>query len=252
MTSAIKRRQPGEVSIARALSKLGVASRSEARALIAAGRVRVGGRVVRDPGWSVNPERHRVSLDGAIAHRSRPLTVLMNKPKGVVVTRSDPQGRRTVHTLLDGLGARVVAVGRLDLASSGLLLLTNDTRLAAWLTDPVNAVARRYVVSVRGEVTAAEAALLVAGVEDRGERLAAASVTVRKRSARESHLLLELHTGRNREVRRLLASLGHEVTALKRIAYGGLTLGDLSPGSWRIVSSEELRRAFPRAGRQRT
>jgi 23S rRNA pseudouridine2605 synthase len=138
-------------------------------------------------------------------------------------------------------------VGRLDLASRGLLLMTNDTRLAAWLTDPANAVARRYAVRARGEVTDEGAARLIEGVVDRGERLAAASVTVRKRSRRESHLLLTLHTGRNRQVRRLLACLGHEVTDLKRVAFGALSLGDLQPGAWRVLSHEELQRAFPGA-----
>jgi 23S rRNA pseudouridine2605 synthase len=140
-----------------------------------------------------------------------------------------------------------VPVGRLDAATSGLLLLTNDTRLADWLTDPANAVARVYLVTVRGELADAAARRLEEGLDDAGERLAARAVTVRKRSRRETHLVLELTEGKNREIRRLLAAVRHEVTRLKRVSFGGLELGDLAVGKWREVSAEELKAAFPGA-----
>jgi 23S rRNA pseudouridine2605 synthase len=136
-------------------------------------------------------------------------------------------------------------VGRLDAATSGLLLLTNDTQLAAWLTDPEHAVTRVYRVTVRGRVTHDEAQRLKEGIVDRGERLSASSVTVRKASGRETHLIVELTEGKNREIRRLCAAIGHEVTSLARIAFGGLTLGDLQPGRWREISREDVRRTFP-------
>jgi 23S rRNA pseudouridine2605 synthase len=253
------RRRAGEVSLERALSKLGLATRGEARALVEQGRVAVDGRIAEDPLAPVQPESARIAIDGREAARPAPLTVLLHKPRGVVTTRSDPEGRPTVYDCLVGCGTHLVPVGRLDAATSGLLLLTNDTRFGDWLTDPAQGVPRIYLVTVRGEVTDASALRLTAGIDAppaRGsrpaaerppERLAAHAVTVRKRSRRETHLVLQLREGKNREVRRLLAVLGHEVTMLKRVAFGGLDLGRLEPGRWRALSAVELRAAFPGA-----
>ena len=235
------------MSLERALSKLGLATRSVARSLIREGRVAVDGRIATEPLAPVVPERVRIAIDGRAASRPEPLTVLLHKPRAIVTTRSDPRGRPTVYDCLAGCGAHLVPVGRLDAATSGLLLLTNDTRFADWVTDPAHAVPRVYVVTVRGELTPERAQLLTGGIDDRGERLAAHAAAVRKRSRRETHLTLELAEGKNREVRRLLAALGHEVTALKRVAFGGLRLGDLAAGAWRVVPAAELRAAFPGA-----
>lgn len=245
MTSA--RRRPGHVPLERALSKLGLASRSEARELVRAGRVSLDGSIETDPLREVIPERLRIEIDGRPANRAEPLTILLHKPRGVVTTRSDPEGRPTVYGCLEGLDAHVVPVGRLDAATSGLLLLTNDTRLADWITDPANEVPRVYLVTVRGELGDETARRLEAGIEDSGEILSARKVVVRKRSRRETHLVVELTEGRNREIRRMLAAAGHEVTRLKRVAFGGLELGDLEPGRWRRMPVEEMRRAFPGA-----
>jgi 23S rRNA pseudouridine2605 synthase len=239
------RRRPGQVPLSRALSKLGIASRAGAARLIAAGRVSVDGRVVRDAETPVVPERIAVTIDGAPVARAAWRVIMLNKPRGVVTTRRDPQGRPTVFDLVAGQPGHLVAVGRLDLASSGLLLLTTDTRLADWLTAPVNKVPRVYTVTVRGEVSEESAARLVAGIEADGELLAADEVTIRKRSRRESHLVVRLCEGRNREIRRLLGAIGHEVTGLRRVAFGGLDLGSLAPGRWRAISADRLRAAFP-------
>jgi 23S rRNA pseudouridine2605 synthase len=241
------KRGPGQVSLERALSKLGLASRTEARSLLREGRVRVDGRTATDPLQPVIPESARIEIDGRAAVRARPRTLLLHKPRGIVTTRSDPEGRPTVYSCLEGLDDHVIPVGRLDAATSGLLLLTNDTRLADWLTDPTNAVPRVYLVTVRGELTDTAAQHLEEGLDDAGERLAARAVTVRKRSGRETHLVVTLTEGKNREIRRLLAAVGHEVTRLKRVAFGGLELGDLAVGKWREVSEEELKAAFPGA-----
>jgi 23S rRNA pseudouridine2605 synthase len=231
---------PGRVPHARALSKLGNCSRSEAIARILDGRVAVGGVVVRDPGRLVVPESARISVDGTTARRGAWRLLMLNKTRGTVTTRRDPQGRPTVFDALGDEARGLVAVGRLDLATTGLLLLTSDTQLSHYLTDPASGIVRRYVVTVRGSLTDGDAGRMMDG----SDGLRADSVQVRKRSGRETHLIVELLEGKNREVRRLCAAVGHEVTALKRVAFGGLELGDLAPGRWRPVSADEVRRAF--------
>ena len=132
------------------------------------------------------------------------------------------------------------AVGRLDMATTGLLILTNDTRLSSYLTDPANAILRTYIVTVSGEITEAELAKARAGILDNGELLRPAGLTLRKASGRESHLTVELVEGKNREIRRIFEALGHEVVRLKRIAYGALQLGALEPGQFRRLTMEEF------------
>jgi 23S rRNA pseudouridine2605 synthase len=239
------------VPLARALSKLGIMSRTEAVHRILSGDVRVAGRVVRDPGFLVVPERAQIVIGDHAAERQPSLTILMNKPRGVVTTRRDPDGRRTVYDVLGSAaasGARLPylsPIGRLDMASTGLLLLTNDTRLSDRLLDPANAITRTYIVTVRGSLTDDEVAGARRGVSERGELLKAHRLDVLKRSGRETHVRVELAEGRTRELRRLFAALGHEVTRLKRIAFGGLELGTLAPGAWRVVEPDELIAAFP-------
>ena len=236
-----------KVALVRALSKLRYASRSQAYELIRTGKVEVNGRVVTDPALTVAPGLTRIEVAGVEVDRAPWRCIAINKPRSVVTTRSDPQGRKTVYDLIAGLDGRLVPVGRLDLASTGLLLMTNDTSLADWLADPATATIRRYVVTVRGELSDTVAASLLKGIDDRGETLAAASIDIFKRSRRETHLIVELTEGKNREIRRMLKAVGHEVTRLKRIAFGPIQLGDLAPGNWRDVSAEEMRAAFPRA-----
>jgi 23S rRNA pseudouridine2605 synthase len=233
------------VRLDRALSKLGLASRSDARRLILDGRVTLDGKVVADPARMVIPERAEIRIDGA---RTRPAmwrTIALHKPRGTVTTRRDPQGRTTVFDLLGDDAGSLVAVGRLDLASSGLLLLTTDTQLAARLTDPVNAIVRRYVVTARGAVSEQAIDKMTRGIDG----LQAHSVKVLKRSRRETHLTIELIEGKNREIRRLLIGVGHEVTRLLRVSFGPIQLGKLQPGAWREVRREEIEDLIPhRAG----
>lgn len=206
----------------------------------------MNGRKVIDPSRPVTPEKIAIAIDGVSPVRAaRAVTIVLHKPRGFVTTRSDPEGRHTVYDLLADLPERVIPVGRLDLATSGLLILTNDTRLADWLTDPRTAIPRIYLVTVEGRVEAATLAALERGVMVEGEALAAAAAEVRKASGKESHLTLTLTEGKNREIRRLLAAVGHPVTRLRRVAFGGLQLGDLEPGRWRRIPPAALRAAFP-------
>ncbi|MGH9409558.1 MAG: pseudouridine synthase [Vicinamibacterales bacterium] len=220
-----------QVALERALSKLGLASRSHARLLIRDGHVRVDGRIVNDPLAGVNPDRVDITVGGQATDARQRRTIAFYKPRGVVTTRHDPQGRRTVFDVLGPEADGLVAVGRLDLATSGLLLLTSDTQLAERLTNPKSGVIRRYAVTVRGEVSDDDRARLERGVEDLRPR----AVSIRKRSRRETHLLVELTEGKNREIRRLFQSIGAEVTRLLRVAYGRIELETLQPGQWREV-----------------
>jgi len=236
------------VPLVRALSKLGLASRTEAHALIIGARVQVDGAVVTDPGAPVVPERIRVDIDGRPATRAAALTIAFHKPRGVVTTRRDPEGRPTIYDALGDVPTRVIPVGRLDWATSGLLLLTSDTRLADTLTSPATGVPRVYLATVRGRVEAAALDRLRAGLHDDGEWLRPEGVDLVKASGRESLLRLTLTEGRNREVRRLCAGVGHEVTRLRRVQFGAITLGTLPVGQWREVTAEELQATLgPRA-----
>jgi len=229
------RRKAGLVPLGRALSKLGILSRAQAITAVLDGRVRVNGRVERNPAALVVPERTRLLVDGKPAVAAAWRTVLFHKPRGVVTTRIDPEGRRTIYDVLGEPGQGLIAVGRLDIATSGLLLLTTDSRLADWITDPAHAVPRLYAVTVRGRIVETDIASLTG------------RVTVRKTSARESHLLVELTEGKNRQVRRMFEAIGHEVTALKRVKLGGLDLGRLEPGQHRELTLQETVHAFPGA-----
>lgn len=237
-------RSPGTVSLNRALSKLGILSRAQATEAIRAGRVTVSGGVVRDPSFLVTPERARIAVDGVASAKQSWRALLFHKPRGVVTTRDDPEGRPTIYDVIGEPARGLIAVGRLDLATSGLLILTNDTQLAHRIADPANAVSRVYIVTVRGEVTEDERAALERGVVRGRERLQASAVQIRKRSRRESHLTIELQEGKNREVRRLCEAIGHEVTRLKRVGLGGLELGALEPGQWRPLTRTEAFAAF--------
>lgn len=240
----------GKVALVRALSKLGYASRSQAYELIRTGKVEVNGRIATDPAMRVAPGLTRIQVAGCDVEHAPWLCIALNKPRKVVTTRSDPEGRTTVYDFIADVGSRLVPVGRLDLASTGLLLMTNDTQLADWLTDPANAIIRRYVVTVRGELSDAAALSLLAGIADSGEILKATSIHILKRSKRETHIIVELTEGKNREIRRMMKSAGREVTRLKRVAFGGIELGDLAPGKWRALTREEIRTAFPESPRR--
>jgi len=231
--------QKGRVSLDRAISKLGLASRAEAKSLIEEGRVKVHGSIEKNSSRLVNPDTAHIEIDGHKAIKNRTRLILFHKPKGALTTKRDPEGRKTIYDLLPVEFQSLHPVGRLDLHTSGLLLLTNDTRLSSHLTDPENQIERTYLVGVEGEVLDSTLSQLTAGVLDEGELLRADQVKVLKRSGKESLLELILTEGKNREVRRLCMALGHEVRTLRRIRFGEYELGDLKPGEWREATSDE-------------
>jgi 23S rRNA pseudouridine2605 synthase len=230
----------GTVPLERALSKLGLASRGETKAWVLAGRLTVNGEVIQDPLWAVNPEQSVFALDGHDLQAPEFCLLAFHKPRGCVTTRSDPDGKSTIYDHLPVQYRNLHAVGRLDQNTSGLLLLTNDTRLSDYLTDPHNAVARAYVVEVRGLWAEKATKQALAGVSDQGEELSVQAVEVLKSSGRESRLLLTLCEGKNREIRRLCKILGHEVLKLKRVRYGRVELGDLAVGQCLVLEREAV------------
>ena len=229
--------------LARVLSKAGICSRTEAARRVLDGRVAVDGRVVRDPEFPVVLERQRVTLDGQSISAVRRVYLALNKPRGLVTTVRDEQGRDTVYRCFDGAGLPWLApVGRLDKASEGLLLFSNDPEWAARLTDPATGPLKTYRVQVDGLPGAAQLARMREGIEDDGERLAVHSVEVLRHGERTAWLEIVLDEGRNRHIRRLLQVLGLEVLRLVRVAIGPLALGELGKGQWRELHEDDLAR----------
>jgi 23S rRNA pseudouridine2605 synthase len=232
------------LTVDRLLSKLGIASRGTSQQWVRAGRVQVNGRVIRDPATWVLWPKDSVSVDDQPIQDSAKRFVLFHKPKGVITTHSDEKDRETIFDVLPADLGYLHAVGRLDQATSGLLLLTNDSVLSSYLTDPAHKVMRTYLVSVRGEFTEAQAKDATVGVVEGGERLQCHSVKIQKSSGRESHLEVVLVQGKNREIRRLFMALGHEVIRLRRIQYGPFKLEDLPSGAWREIPIEDVRKTL--------
>lgn len=226
------------------MARCGVASRRAAEDMIRAGRVAVDGRVVQDMGLSVDGTE-RVTVDGRLIRpEEKKVVVLLHKPEGYVCTVRDPQGRPTVLSLVEGVEERVYPIGRLDWDSSGLLLLTNDGDLAYRLTHPRHEIAKCYLALVDGVPSGHELNALRRGVMLDGRPTAPAKVWCAPVNNQVSELEIVIHEGRNRQVRRMCEAVGHPVRALKRIAIGGLALGELPEGAWRHATEQDLALIF--------
>ena len=232
-----KAKRPGQrVQLHRALSKLGWGSRGQAWEWVRAGEVRVDGRVVTDPLAWVDLGRQRITRAGREAP-AESLTLALHKPAGVVTTRRDERGRRTVYDLLPPGLSWVFPAGRLDADSEGLLILTSDAALAVRLTEPEHRVPKTYRVTVSGIPSEEALQRLREGVELPDGRTRPAQV----RQLGGNVLEVVLTEGRNRQVRRMLAAVGHRVRRLVRVAVGRYELGDLAPGACRTLSAEDRR-----------
>ena len=232
------------MTLDRVLSRLGWASRTAAREAIRAGRLKVNGRVVRDPEWWVQPERDAVQLDGQRLKPARKIYLLFYKPKGVITSHGDPSGRKTVYDFLSSLGEEgkwVAPVGRLDKDTSGLLLLTNDTEFAGFVTSPESHVPKTYLVKASGLVSDEIITGLNAGVEmKRGDFAKPSSVRRVEDRGKYTWLEVVLTEGKNREVRRMIEAVGFKVLKLVRTRLGALTLAGLEVGKWRALTAAEL------------
>ena len=227
--------------LARVLSKLGVCSRSQAEKAVREGRVSVDGRVVLDPERPADAARQRILLDGAPIAEARRVYIALNKPRGIVVSAADERGRDTVYDLLKDAGLPWLGpVGRLDKASEGLLLLSNDSAWAARLTEPRHHVDKTYHVQIDAVPAAALLERLTQGVVEEGERLAAKQAVLLRTGEKNAWLEIVLDEGRNRHIRRLLAAHDISVLRLIRVAIGNLPLGELAKGRWRHLRAEEV------------
>ncbi|MGB9072028.1 MAG: pseudouridine synthase [Terriglobales bacterium] len=227
--------------LARALSKMGFCSRSQARALTYEGRVTVNGRRVLDPEAPVREGRDQLAVDGAPVKERGKIYLAMNKPRGVVTTASDEKGRQTVYDLLDSGQGWVGPVGRLDKASEGLLLLTNDSEWAARIADPARHLNKTYHVQVDCVADSDLLRRIRRGVVAEGDPLRAKSARVLRQGQKNSWLEIILDEGKNRQIRRMLAALGVGVLRLVRVSAGPLALGDLKKGAVRPLTAAEKR-----------
>lgn len=242
-----------DVRLQKLLSAAGIASRRAAERLIVEGRVAINGTTVRDLGVKADPDRDTIHVDGQRVRLAvAPRYYLVNKPVGVVTTRSDPQRRTTALDLLRGVSGYLYPVGRLDFDSEGLLLITNDGALAARLTHPRHEVPKVYRARVRGVPDVRALERLAKGVPLDGHRTAPATVRLGKRFAGsrgpESIVELTLREGRNRQVRRMCEAVGHPVIALSRIQFGPLRDARLPPGAFRELTATEIAKLRDAAG----
>lgn len=234
--------QSTSLRLNQALAKTGFCSRRQADELIAAGRVSVNDAVTRDFSVAINPEKDKLCVDGKPLRIKQYVYVALHKPPGVVTTVKDEQGRKDVLQLLPAELQHLRPVGRLDMQSEGLLLLTNDGDLTQKLTHPVHNMAKLYRVTVKGAITEKALADLAAGVELHDGPTQPTTVKLLGRNKSYSELEITLREGRNRQVRRMCEHVGYPVSRLVRVAVGALQLGQMPPGTWRYLSNAEVKR----------
>jgi 23S rRNA pseudouridine2605 synthase len=227
-------------TLERVISKAGIGSRVEARSWIHAGRVKVNGKLLRNPDHWVDMARDRVSFDDQPLHARERVYVLLYKPTGYLTTYKDPQGRPTVYDLVTDVGTFLSPVGRLDLDTSGLLLMTNDNRFAEHVTNPNSHVPKSYLVKASTLLTDAQLQQLREGIELADGPTRPAVVRRVRDSAKCTHVEITLTEGRNRQVRRMIEALGARVLKLVRVKVGRIAIGTLPIGKWRLLTPAEV------------
>lgn len=229
-----------EVRLQKVIAASGLASRRKAEEWIAQGRVTINGKIVRELGTRIDPERDHVKVDGRHLKSVEPYAyLLLNKPKGIVSTLNDPEGRPTIEHLLHGVTLRMFPVGRLDFDTEGLMLLTNHGELAQALLHPRYHVAKVYLAKVKGVLNDDEIDQLARGVRLEDGMTAPATVKKVRKAAENSWLEVTIYEGRKHQIKRMFEVVGHPVLKLKRIRFGPLALGDLLPGEFRYLTDRE-------------
>lgn len=241
MRSGRKNQPPVLKTLDRVLSKAGLASRTEARKWIGAGRVQVNGKLIQTPDKWIDLDRDKVTLDGKPIRAEKKMYLLLYKPKGFITTRKDPEGRPTVYDLMPELGKWVVPVGRLDLDTSGLILMTNDTQFAEHVMNPERKVSKTYLVKASKLLTNQELEQLRQGVMLSDGPTQPAEVKRIRDSEKYSFIELTIREGRNRQVRRMIESLGAKVLKLVRTRIGPLEISDLPIGKYRELRPDEVK-----------
>jgi 23S rRNA pseudouridine2605 synthase len=226
--------------IQKILARGGIASRRAAEQLITAGRVRVNGRIVTELGAKADPRRDRVEVDGKRVVAEQSIYVVLHKPRGVVSTMSDPEGRPTVRELLTEAGGRVFPVGRLDFATSGILLCTNDGEMADGLLHPRKEVPKTYVVKVKGLMTPDDLDVWRNGVRLEDGMTLPAQAKMLRHEGDKTWIELTIREGRNQQIRRMGEATGFPVMRLARVSFAGIDLEGLAPGRWRAMTRDEL------------
>lgn len=240
-----------EARLQKIISQAGIASRRAAESIILEGRVEVDGQVIRELGGKYDPELVEIRVDGKIISAPEAhVYYLLNKPKGYVSTASDERGRRTVLDLLPEIKERIYPIGRLDMNTEGLLLLTNDGELMNGLLHPRYEVQKTYVARIATGLSEAALRALREGVKLEDGLTAPARVRVLETAPGRTRVEVTIHEGRNRQVRRMFKAVGHEVLALKRTAFAGLSLEGVRRGEHRALTEEEIRSLYEKAGRQ--
>ena len=228
-------------TLERVLSKSGLASRTIARGWIGEGRVAVNRRTVRDPDHWVDPHRDRITLDGKALRSAAKTYILLYKPKGYLTTRKDPEGRPTVYDLTSGAGMWLSPVGRLDLDTSGLLLMTNDTDFAERIANPQHKASKTYQLKAATLLSDEQIAQLRRGIELTDGPTRPAEVNRLRDRGKHTFLEMTITEGRNRQVRRMIDAVGSKVLKLVRVAIGPIRIGDLQIGKWRHLTNAEVR-----------
>jgi len=237
-----------EKRIHKILSEMGIASRRKAEDIIKEGRVTVSGRVATI-GMKVDPAREHIKFDGKLLSRREPRVYMMfHKPRNVVTSLNDPQGRPTVKDFLKGVKYRVFPVGRLDFDSEGMLFITNDGDFAHAVLHPSKKIPKTYLVKVKGVLEEGEITKLRKGIKLKKRMTAPAIVKKTKKTEQNSWLEITIHEGKKRQIRRMLDIIGHPVLKLKRVRIDGIDLGGLEPGAVRHLTSEEINRIKREAG----
>lgn len=233
-------------TLERVISKAGLGSRTEARRWIAAGRVHVNGKRIQTPDHWVDLQRDQVSLDGRPIRASKKIYFLLYKPKGYLTTYKDPEGRPTIYDLISALGAWVFPAGRLDLDSSGLLILTNDTQFSERLTNPEHKVPKTYQVKASTLLSNEQIEYLRGGVTLSDGPTKPALVKRLRDSAKYTVIEITITEGRNRQVRRMLEAVGSRVLKLVRTAIGEVQIGNMVIGSYRPLTEREVQQLYGR------
>lgn len=230
-----------QIRLNKFLAQAGVASRREVDKMIAKGKIKVNGLVIKELGYKIDDEKDRVEVEGKRVKRGEgQIYLMLNKPPGYLVTLKDHFQRPTIQLLIPSLRKRVFPVGRLDYDSEGLLLLMNDGELAYRLAHPRFRVPKTYLVKVEGEPDSSKLSRLEKGIYLDGKKTARAKIAQIAGSPKKSLLKIEIHEGRKREVKRMFKAISHRVLQLKRISFGGLRLGRLKTGKWRFLTRKEI------------